>query len=105
LSATGATSDAWLAALRASYVPDRSGDVLFVPARGWVLSEHGTNHGTPYEYDTRVPLAFIGAGIEGGRYEAASQIIDVAPTLAALAGIRMPRAQGRVLTEALRTGR
>jgi arylsulfatase A-like enzyme len=42
----------------------------------------------------------LGHGIKPGRYTAAT-IVDIAPTLAALAGIAMPRADGRVLTEAL----
>jgi hypothetical protein len=104
LMATGATEDALLAAMRASYVPDRSGDVMIVPARNWVISDAGTNHGTPYDYDTRVPVALIGSRVAAGRYAGASSIIDVAPTLAALAGITMPRAQGRVLGEAMGRG-
>ena len=101
LGATGATEDGLLRAMRASYVPDRSGDLMFVPARNWVITETGTNHGTPYDYDTRVPVALIGSRVGAGRYGAATSITDVAPTLAALAGITMPRAQGRVLVEAI----
>jgi arylsulfatase A-like enzyme len=101
LTATETTADALLTAMRSSYVADRSGDLLFVPERGWVISESGTNHGTPYDYDARVPLALIGARVAARRHEAPSSILDVAPTLATLAGIRMVRAQGRVLTEAI----
>ena len=101
LAATGLTEDALLAAMRASYVPDRSGDVMFVPSRNWVISDAGTNHGTPYDYDMHVPLAVIGSRVATGRHGGASSIVDIAPTLAALAGITMPRAQGRVLAEAL----
>jgi arylsulfatase A-like enzyme len=105
LVATGATEDALLAAMRASYVPDRSGDLMFVPARNWVISEAGTNHGTPYDYDSHVPVVLIGSRVVAGRHGGASSILDVAPTLAALAGITMPRAQGRVLAEATGRGR
>ena len=105
LTSTSATQDVLLDAMRASYVPDRSGDLMFVPARHWVISDAGTNHGTPYDYDMRVPLALIGSRVVAGRHGSASSIIDVAPTLAALAGITMPRAQGRVLAEAIGRGR
>jgi len=105
LRATGTTQDVLLDAMRASYVPDRSGDVMFVPARNWVIADAGTNHGTPYDYDTRVPLALIGSRVVAGRHSGPSSIMDVAPTLAALAGIAMPRAQGRVLAEAIGRGR
>ena len=101
LAATDATGDVLLAAMRSSYVADRSGDLMFVPERGWVIGEAGTNHGTPYDYDTRVPLALMGGRVAAGRFSGPSSILDVAPTLAALAGIRMPRAQGRVLTDAV----
>ena len=101
LSASDPTDDVLLSAMRASYVADRSGDLMFVPERDWVISELGTNHGTPYEYDTRVPLALIGGRTAAGRFSEPSSILDVAPTLATLAGIRMPRAQGRVLSEAI----
>ena len=101
LGQSGVTDDAILGAMRASYVPDRSGDLMFVPERNWVIGDVGTNHGTPYEYDTRVPLAMIGSRIAGGRYDVATSIVDVAPTLAALAGIAMPRAQGRALVDAI----
>ena len=101
LGRSDVTDDAILAAMRASYVPDRSGDLMFVPERNWVIGDAGTNHGTPYQYDTRVPLAMIGSRIAGGRYGVATSIVDVAPTLAALAGIAMPRAQGRALVDAI----
>jgi predicted AlkP superfamily pyrophosphatase or phosphodiesterase len=101
LTAADTTGDALVTAMRSSYVADRSGDLLFVPEPRWVISEAGTNHGTPYDYDTRVPLALIGSRIAPGRHGGASSILDVAPTLATLAGIRMARAQGRVLTEAI----
>jgi hypothetical protein len=101
LTAADTTGDALLAAMRSSYAADRSGDLMFLPERDWVISEAGTNHGTPYEYDSRVPLALIGGRTAAGRFHGPSSILDVAPTLAALAGIRMPSAQGRVLTDAI----
>ena len=98
--------DPFVRATLAGYVAARSGDLFFVPRRHWIYelrSENdATNHGTPHDYDKRVPLVLRGHGIRQGRYSADTTPADLAPTLAHLAGIQMPRAEGRVLREALR---
>jgi predicted AlkP superfamily pyrophosphatase or phosphodiesterase len=101
LSATAPTDDAALISLRRSYVPGRSGDLAFLPKPNWVVASAGTNHGSRHPYDTQVPLILSGAGVKPGRYIGPASPVDVAPTLAAMAGMRMPRTDGRVLTEAL----
>jgi hypothetical protein len=50
----------------------------------------GTGHGQPYYYDRHVPLIFIGQGISPGLSTAPVRTVDVAPTLADLAGIPVP---------------
>ncbi len=59
---------------------------------GMLLSSSatGTSHGSPYWYDRHVPFVLTGAGIEPGASEAPARTIDMAPTLAALLGIRIP---------------
>ena len=47
-------------------------------------------HGSPYPYDRRVPLLFMGSGVRRGRSQASARTVDVAPTLARLAGIPLP---------------
>jgi arylsulfatase A-like enzyme len=54
----------------------------------------GTHHGSHYEYDIHVPLVFWGAGIKAGRVDSASTPYDLAPTLAAALGIKLPDAVG-----------
>jgi predicted AlkP superfamily pyrophosphatase or phosphodiesterase len=83
------------------YYPDRSGDFAVVLKPYWMLQADGTTHGTGYGYDTHVPLLLMGSGIAKGEYLAPASPTDIAPTLAFLAGITLPRAQGRALTEAL----
>jgi arylsulfatase A-like enzyme len=62
----------------------------------------GTGHGTPYSYDTHVPLALYGLPFQLGTYRTHAEPVDLAPTLASLLGINAPtHAIGRVLTEAL----
>jgi hypothetical protein len=67
----------------------------------WVDGETGTSRGTPYGYDVRVPLFLFGKGIAAGEYLDAASPTDVAPTLAFVAGITLPRSDGRVLMEAI----
>ena len=55
-------------------------------------------HLSPYQYDRSVPLIFMGDGIAPGRSDAPARTVDVAPTLASLAGVRAPVGlDGRVL--------
>ena len=50
----------------------------------------GTNHETPYYSDRWVPLIFYGSGVTAGSSDRPVASIDVAPTLASLAGIPVP---------------
>ncbi len=63
----------------------------------------GTTHGTANDYDQRVPIILFGSGIKPGRYTMSATPADIAPTLAALAGVRIARTDGRILREALAT--
>jgi arylsulfatase A-like enzyme len=98
--ARGVTSGATL-----SFYPERSGDLYFelqpyvIPADDPV----GTTHGSPWSYDTRVPLLWLGPAITRGAQRGPASIADIAPTLCFLLGIPAPSgAQGRVLREMLR---
>ena len=61
------------------------------------------SHGTPYSYDTNVPLMISGARwIKAGRYGDYAETVDIAPTLAQILNVRVPSAsEGKVLTQAL----
>lgn len=61
------------------------------------------SHGSPYDYDTHVPLIFYGAGIRPGKYGEFVRTVDLAPTVAAVLGTRpLERLDGVVLRKALR---
>jgi hypothetical protein len=77
---------------RHSFVPDRSGDFVLQTARGCLLStfDTGTSHGSPWDYDRRVPLLLRGRGIEPGHIPGPAATIDLGPTLAALLGVPAP---------------
>ena len=60
-------------------------------------------HGSPHDADAGVPIVFYGAGIKPGRHSRRTLVVDIAPTLAAVAGIRsLEPVDGRVLREAIR---
>ena len=85
-----------------SYSPYGGWYVLGVPPPFTIGDIHGTDHGSPYSYDTHVPLAFFGVPFRPGMYHEHAEPVDLAPTLASLLGINAPTgAVGHVLTEAL----
>lgn len=84
-----------------SYDEERSGDLIVVLRPYWLMYLGATTHGSPYGFDTRVPLLLMGKGIAPGEYLEPVSPVDIAPTLAFLSGVTLPGAQGRVLTEAL----
>jgi predicted AlkP superfamily pyrophosphatase or phosphodiesterase len=85
-----------------SYSPEGSWYVMGVPDIYTVGSPSGTDHASPYNYDTHVPLAFYGLPFQPGTYRDSVQPVDLVDTLASLLGINPPtHAVGRVLTEAL----
>ncbi|MEN8782299.1 MAG: alkaline phosphatase family protein [Desulfobacterales bacterium] len=99
--------------IRRSFHPTRSGNIHMIPEQYWFL--HSTEeaekmgigsiaaiHGSPWVYDTYVPIFFAGSDVPAriiGRRVAPT---DIAPTLAAYLGIKPPSGSvGSVLTEVL----
>jgi predicted AlkP superfamily pyrophosphatase or phosphodiesterase len=101
LAAVTTASDPIARRMAASFRPDRSGDLIVLLQPYWLTSGTGTTHGTPYGYDTRVPILLMGPHVTPGEYLQPASPADIAPTLAFLSGITLPNAQGRVLAEAL----
>lgn len=83
----------------------RNGNLVVVPQPFFFIGEGvTTTHGTPYVYDTRVPVIFYGAGVVAGSYHSDASPADIAPTLAALLKIEIPSNNvGRILSEAIKT--
>ncbi len=76
--------------------------MIGIPVPFQVGITKGTDHATPFSYDTHVPLAFYGLAFQPGIYRTHAEPVDLAVTLASLLGINAPaQATGRVLTEAL----
>jgi predicted AlkP superfamily pyrophosphatase or phosphodiesterase len=74
------------------YHPKRSADVVMVLEPGWYSASKvpGTTHGSPYPYDTNVPIIFYGHGIKKGSSVRYHSITDIAPTLSMLLNIKIP---------------
>ena len=78
----------------------RSGDLYLVPEPYYMFDASGTTHGTPYDYDSHVPLLIFGPGIKPASYSRSVAINDVAPTLSTILGVEIPSGSvGHVLTE------
>ena len=90
--------------VRRSYFWGRSGELYVVPKSGYVFTSEsdGIADGSPYSYDSQVPLLLYGSQIKGGTYAGAVSPDDIAPTIANVLSITMPPfSEGRVLNEAL----
>jgi predicted AlkP superfamily pyrophosphatase or phosphodiesterase len=88
----------------AGYHAERSGDMMLIykPYHIPTGAKSGTTHGSPYAFDTRVPVLFYGAGFKRGRYADPFAITDVVPTLcAALRLSEPPGSVGRPLVKIL----
>jgi predicted AlkP superfamily pyrophosphatase or phosphodiesterase len=93
--------DAEVRAIAKSYLASRSGDLMVIPRRDWIIETRGdddaTTHGTAYEYDRRVPLVLVGAGVTPGRRSSPATPLDIGATFADAAGLRFPNRDGRSL--------
>ncbi len=119
LSGTG-PADNILQSYRNSYVPGRNTVIPLWTNQilmGRVSPKHPGNYGiiveftknsqlytaksahvSSYSYDQEVPILFMGNGIKQGKGSEKARTIDIAPTLAGLAGIKIPKTvNGKVL--------
>lgn len=113
-SATATTAAAlrqqWLEMFARGYFPGRSGQVFVVPKQGRFVTSRDPlytfMHGSPWEYDTHIPLLLYGAPfVKPGQYTAAAKQQDIAPTIGALIGASpLPTYTGRPLSEAIAPG-
>jgi hypothetical protein len=60
-------------------------------------------HGSPHDYDAKVPVVFYGSRVKAGRYAEFVRVVDMAPTLAEIVGVKPLEAiDGHVLRQAIR---
>jgi predicted AlkP superfamily pyrophosphatase or phosphodiesterase len=91
--------DTLLAKMRRSYYAPLGRDVLYCVKPFFIeRTLLGTTHGSPYDYDSHVPLVWFGAGIPRESHTERVGVDDLAPTLAALLGLpALPQSEGRPL--------
>jgi hypothetical protein len=97
--------DAFAPLMRASAPPGRSAR-LFVRQEPRVMFREanmnaGSDHGTPYSYDRRVPFLLRGPGVARGRFSDRVTARDVAASLAFALGVPPPDASGGTPVPAL----
>ncbi|UWQ93891.1 alkaline phosphatase family protein (plasmid) [Rhodobacteraceae bacterium M382] len=86
---------------------ERSGDIYVVFEPHWFVADLdglvvASAHGSPWTYDTHVPLIFSGPGIKAGNVSRRVETVDVAPTVTTYLGTKMPSgATGTALPEAM----
>lgn len=91
LAAAGSSDTPYLTLYRRSFRPDRSPDVMLRVKEWTVVHERsGTSHGSPYRYDTHVPVLFFGANVVKKSIDRPVGTVDVAPTLVELLGFAAP---------------
>ncbi|CUH42625.1 alkaline phosphatase family protein [Ruegeria atlantica] len=94
--------------IRRNYHPTRSGDIYVVQTPYSYLFEDGpiaVMHGSPWRYDTHVPIMFTGPDIKPAQVSRRVSTVDVAVTLSTILGISQPSsAVGETLKEVVRSG-
>jgi predicted AlkP superfamily pyrophosphatase or phosphodiesterase len=100
--------------IRRSFHPTRSGNIHLIPEQYWFL--HSTEeaeqmgigsiaaiHGSPWAYDTYVPIFVAGPGVpQGLKVNRRVSPADIAPTIAAYLGVKPPSGSaGTLLQEVL----
>ncbi len=104
---SGQVSGRYAAMYEKTFHAERSGDVLYQTKPFYFNGSYGnkdtgSTHGSPYSYDTHVPLIFWGAGVSIGTSAQPVAIADLAPTLCALLGIGTPAGnEGQVIPSVL----
>jgi predicted AlkP superfamily pyrophosphatase or phosphodiesterase len=90
-----------------NFHPKRSGDIYIVFEPNWFINDFdglvvATTHGSPWRYDTFVPIIFAGAGLSHNIINRQVNTVDIAPTISAFLGIKPPSgSQGKPLIEVL----
>ncbi len=90
-----------------NFHPKRSGDIYLVFEPNVFINDFdgltvASTHGSPWRYDTFVPVIFAGAGLPAAKVHRPVAPYDIAPTLATYLGVKPPSgAIGTPLSEVL----
>ena len=93
----------FFSAMRRSWHEEVSGDVQYTVKPYWMFlsSSSIATHGSPYPYDTNVPiLAWGPRWVKAGRVEERVEVVDIAPTVSQWLGVAVPAAsEGKLLPQ------
>lgn len=79
--------------IQKGYYAKRSGHVMMTLEPNWMeYHKTGTTHGSPYSYDTRVPMLWYGWKVQHGESAQPYYIDDIAPTVSWMLNIPFPNA-------------
>ena len=78
-----------------NFHPDRSGDIYVVFEPHWFIGDLdglsvAAAHGSPWSYDSHVPLIFAGPGIQAKTVVRRVETVDIAPTITTYLGTKLP---------------
>lgn len=94
-------------AILRNFHPKRSGDIFLVFEPNWFINDMegllvASTHGSPWRYDTFVPIIFAGSGLQARVVDREVHTVDIAPTLSTYVGVKQPSgARGQPLIEVL----
>ena len=79
--------------IRRNTHPRYSGDIYVVQQPFWYLQEGSAiavMHGSPWSYDTHVPIIFAGPGVKRQTISRLVHPVSIAPTMSTLLGTKIP---------------
>ena len=88
--------------------PERSGDIFVVFKSHWFINEFddltvAATHGSPWSYDTYVPIIFAGANLKPERVLRRVYTVDIASTLSEVFNTNRPSGStGEILEELIK---
>lgn len=88
-----------------NFHPKRSGNIYVVFEPNWFINDFdgltvASSHGSPWRYDTYVPIVFAGAGLDAKIITRKVHTVDIAPSLSAYVGTKQPSGSvGDILAE------
>ncbi|HYZ85002.1 MAG TPA: alkaline phosphatase family protein, partial [Bryobacteraceae bacterium] len=86
--------------VRNGFYAPRAANLFVIADPYYTFGSNGIDHGSPFTYDTNVPVIFLGRWFKAGLYTTPIRVNDIAPTLSAILELPAPSGNvGRPLTE------
>lgn len=93
-------NDIYLNAIAKGYDPKQNGELVILEKPGYLeYGATGTTHGSPYTYDTHVPMLFFGWKVKPGVSYNKKEITQIAPSLALKLKTTLPNGTEAIILE------